>query len=232
MLEQLKQEVYEANMLLPKYHLVTFTWGNVSGIDREKGLFVIKPSGVDYDKLTPDSMVVVNLEGEVVEGDYRPSSDTPTHVVLYNRFQEIGGVVHTHSPWATSWAQAGRGIPCYGTTHAYYLYGQVPCVRTLTKEEIETAYEKNTGVLIADEFERLAVDYLATPAVLCKNHGPFTWGKDAKEAVHNAVVLEEVAKMAARCEQIDPKVNPAPQELQDKHYYRKHGKNAYYGQSK
>ena len=232
MLEQLKQEVYEANMLLPKYHLVTFTWGNVSGIDREKGLFVIKPSGVDYDKLTPDSMVVVNLEGEVVEGDYRPSSDTPTHVVLYNRFQEIGGVVHTHSPWATSWAQAGRGIPCYGTTHADYLYGQVPCVRTLTKEEIETAYEKNTGVLIADEFERLAVDYLATPAVLCKNHGPFTWGKDAKEAVHNAVVLEEVAKMAARCEQIDPKVNLAPQELQDKHYYRKHGKNAYYGQSK
>lgn len=232
MLEQLKQEVYEANMLLPKYHLVTFTWGNVSGIDREKGLFVIKPSGVDYDKLTPDSMVVVNLEGEVVEGDYRPSSDTPTHVVLYNRFQEIGGVVHTHSPWATSWAQAGRGIPCYGTTHADYLYGQVPCVRTLTKEEIETAYEKNTGVLIADEFERLAVDYLATPAVLCKNHGPFTWGKDAKEAVHNAVVLEEVAKMAARCEQIDPKVNPALQELQDKHYYRKHGKNAYYGQSK
>lgn len=232
MLEQLKQEVYEANMLLPKYHLVTFTWGNVSGIDREKGLFVIKPSGVDYDKLTPDSMVVVNLEGEVVEGDYRPSSDTPTHVVLYNRFQEIGGVVHTHSPWATSWAQAGRGIPCYGTTHADYLYGQVPCVRTLTKEEIETAYEKNTGLLIADEFERLAVDYLATPAVLCKNHGPFTWGKDAKEAVHNAVVLEEVAKMAARCEQIDPKVNPAPQELQDKHYYRKHGKNAYYGQSK
>ena len=232
MLEQLKKEVYEANMLLPKYHLVTFTWGNVSGIDREKGLFVIKPSGVDYDKLTPDSMVVVNLEGEVVEGDYRPSSDTPTHVVLYNRFQEIGGVVHTHSPWATSWAQAGRGIPCYGTTHADYLYGQVPCVRTLTKEEIETAYEKNTGVLIADEFERLAVDYLATPAVLCKNHGPFTWGKDAKEAVHNAVVLEEVAKMAARCEQIDPKVNPAPQELQDKHYYRKHGKNAYYGQGK
>mgnify|MGYP000015372568 FL=1 len=232
MLEQLKQEVYEANMLLPKYHLVTFTWGNVSGIDREKGLFVIKPSGVDYDKLTPDSMVVVNLEGEVVEGDYRPSSDTPTHVVLYNRFQEIGGVVHTHSPWATSWAQAGRGIPCYGTKHADYLYGQVPCVRTLTKEEIETAYEKNTGVLIADEFERLAVDYLATPAVLCKNHGPFTWGKDAKEAVHNAVVLEEVAKMAARCEQIDPKVNPAPQELQDKHYYRKHGKNAYYGQSR
>ena len=218
-------------MLLPKYHLVTFTWGNVSGIDREKGLFVIKPSGVDYDKLTPDSMVVVNLEGEVVEGDYRPSSDTPTHVVLYNRFQEIGGVVHTHSPWATSWAQAGRGIPCYGTTHADYLYGQVPCVRTLTKEEIETAYEKNTGVLIADEFERLAVDYLATPAVLCKNHGPFTWGKDGMEAVHNAVVLEECAKMAMRAELINSQVKPAPQELQDKHYYRKHGANAYYGQN-
>ena len=232
MLEELKKQVYEANMELPRRGLITYTWGNVSGIDRESGLVVIKPSGVDYDKLTPDSMVIVNLEGEVVEGDYRPSSDTPTHVVLYNRFQEIGGVVHTHSPWATSWAQAGRGIPCYGTTHADYLYGQVPCVRTLTKEEIETAYEKNTGVLIADEFERLVVDYLATPAVLCKNHGPFTWGKDAKEAVHNAVVLEEVAKMAARCEQIDPKVNPAPQELQDKHYYRKHGKNAYYGQSK
>lgn len=230
MLEQLKQQVYEANLLLPKHHLVTFTWGNVSGIDREKGLFVIKPSGVDYDKLTPESMVVVNLDGEVVEGNYRPSSDTPTHAVLYNRFPEIGGVVHTHSSWATSWAQAGRGIPCYGTTHADYLYGQVPCVRNLNKEEIETAYEKNTGVLIADEFERLAVDYLATPAVLCKNHGPFTWGKDAKEAVHNAVVLEEVAKMAARCEQLNPNIEPAPQELQDKHYYRKHGKNAYYGQ--
>ena len=147
MLEQLKQEVYEANMLLPKYHLVTFTWGNVSGIDREKGLFVIKPSGVDYDKLTPDSMVVVNLEGEVVEGDYRPSSDTPTHVVLYNRFQEIGGVVHTHSPWATSWAQAGRGIPCYGTTHADYLYGQVPCVRTLTKEKLKLLMKKTRECL-------------------------------------------------------------------------------------
>lgn len=230
MLEQLKQQVYEANLLLPKHHLVTFTWGNVSGIDREKGLFVIKPSGVDYDKLTPESMVVVNLDGEVVEGNYRPSSDTPTHAVLYNRFPEIGGVVHTHSSWATGWAQAGRGIPCYGTTHADYLYGQVPCVRNLNKEEIETAYEKNTGVLIADEFERLAVDYLATPAVLCKNHGPFTWGKDAKEAVRNAVVLEEVAKMAARCEQLNPNIEPAPQELQDKHYYRKHGKNAYYGQ--
>ena len=221
MLEELKKEVYEANMLLPKYQLVTFTWGNVSGIDREKGLFVIKPSGVDYDKLRPEDMVVVDLNGNKVEGDYNPSSDTETHVVLYNRFPKIGGIVHTHSPWATSWAQAGRGIPCYGTTHADYLYGEVPCVRNLTEKEINEAYEKNTGVLIADEFDRPGLDYIATPAVLCKNHGPFTWGKDAHEAVHNAVVLEEVAKMAARCELINPKVQPAPQELQDKHYFRK-----------
>lgn len=230
MLEELKKEVYEANMLLPKYQLVTFTWGNVSGIDREKELFVIKPSGVDYDKLRPEDMVVVDLNGNKVEGDYNPSSDTETHVVLYNRFPKIGGIVHTHSPWATSWAQAGRGIPCYGTTHADYLYGEVPCVRNLTEKEINEAYEKNTGVLIADEFDRPGLDYIATPAVLCKNHGPFTWGKDAHEAVHNAVVLEEVAKMAARCEMINPKVQPAPQELQDKHYFRKHGANAYYGQ--
>ena len=230
MLEELKKEVYEANMLLPHYGLVTFTWGNVSGIDREKGLFVIKPSGVDYEKLTPEDMVVVDLNGNKIEGDLNPSSDTATHVVLYNRFPKIGGVVHTHSPWATSWAQAGRGIPCYGTTHADYLYGEVPCVRNLTKEEIDEAYEKNTGVLIADEFEARGKDYIATPAVLCKNHGPFTWGKDANEAVHNAVVLEEVAKMACRCELINPENKPAPQELQDKHYYRKHGANAYYGQ--
>ena len=230
MLEQLKKEVYEANMLLPKYDLVTFTWGNVSGIDRESGLFVIKPSGVEYDKLPPEDMVVVDLNGNKVEGRYNPSSDTPTHVVLYNRFPKIGGVVHTHSSWATSWAQAGRDIPCYGTTHADYIYGEIPCVRNLTKEEIEEAYEKNTGVLIADEFEAKKKDYIAVPAVLCKNHGVFTWGKDAHEAVHNAVVAEEVAKMAARCEMINPQVKPAPQELQDKHYYRKHGANAYYGQ--
>ena len=230
MLEQLKKEVYEANMLLPKYGLVTFTWGNVSGIDRESGLFVIKPSGVEYDKLTPDDMVVVDLNGNKVEGRYNPSSDTPTHVVLYNRFPKIGGVVHTHSTWATSWAQAGRDIPCYGTTHADYIYGEIPCVRNLTKEEIEEAYEKNTGVLTPDEFERKAKDYLAVPVVLCKNHGILTWGDDAHEAVHNAVVAEEVAKMAARCEIINPDVKPAPQELQDKHYYRKHGANAYYGQ--
>lgn len=230
MLEQLKKEVYEANMLLPKYGLVTFTWGNVSGIDRKSGLFVIKPSGVEYDRLSPEDMVVVDLEGNKVEGKYNPSSDTPTHVVLYNRFSKTGGIVHTHSSWATSWAQAGRDIPCYGTTHADYIYGEIPCVRTLTKEEIEEAYEKNTGVLIADEFERMGKDPVAVPAVLCKNHGVFTWGKDAHEAVHNAVVAEEVAKMAARCELIDPQVKPAPQELQDKHYYRKHGANAYYGQ--
>ena len=177
MLEQLKKEVYEANMLLPKYHLVTFTWGNVSGIDRESGLFVIKPSGVEYDQLTPEDMVVVDLKGNKVEGKYNPSSDTATHVVLYNRFPEIGGVVHTHSSWATSWAQAGRDIPCYGTTHADYFYGSIPCVRNLTKEEIEEAYEKNTGVLIADDFEEKNRDYIAIPGVLCKNHGVFTWGK-------------------------------------------------------
>lgn len=228
MLEQLKKEVYEANMLLPKYGLVTFTWGNVSGIDRESGLFVIKPSGVDYDKLTWEDMVVLDLDGNQVEGTMRPSSDTPTHLELYRNFPDMGGIVHTHSPWATSWAQAGRGIPCYGTTHADYMYGEIPCVRNLTKEEIDEAYEKNTGVLIAKHFK--GKEYMAMPAVLCKNHGPFTWGKDAHEAVHNAVVLEEVAKMAARCEMINPQVKPAPQELQDKHYYRKHGANAYYGQ--
>ena len=228
MLEKLKQEVYEANMQLPKYGLVTFTWGNVSGLDKETGRFVIKPSGVDYDRLTPEDMVVMDLEGNKIEGTYNPSSDTPTHLELYRAFPDIGGIVHTHSAWATSWAQAGRGIPCYGTTHADYMYGEKPCVRNLTKEEIDEAYEKNTGVLIADYFKEK--DYLSMPAVLCKNHGPFTWGKDACEAVHNAVVLEEVAKMAARSEMINPQVLPAPQELQDKHYYRKHGADAYYGQ--
>lgn len=228
MLEELKKAVYEANMKLPKYGLVTFTWGNVSAIDRKNGLFVIKPSGVDYDKLTPDAMVVIDLDGNQIEGTYNPSSDTATHLELYKAFSHIGGIVHTHSPWATSWAQSGRSVPCYGTTHADYIYGNIPCLRCLTKEEIEDAYEKNIGLLIADYFKDK--EYMAVPACLCKYHGPFTWGKDANEAVHNAVVLEEVTKMAMRCEMINPHIKPAPQELQDKHYLRKHGYNAYYGQ--
>ena len=228
MLEELKQKVFEANMQLPKYGLVTFTWGNVSGIDRESGLVVIKPSGVEYDTMKPEDMVVVDLDGKVVEGKYRPSSDTPTHVELYKAFPKVGGIVHTHSSWATSWAQAGRSIPCYGTTHADYMYGEIPCVRNLTQEEIDEGYEKNTGTVIISYFQDR--DYEAVPCVLCKNHGPFAWGKDPAEAVHNAVVLEEVAKMAARCELINPHLEPAPQRLLDKHYYRKHGANAYYGQ--
>lgn len=230
MLEELKRQVYEANMLLPKYGLVTFTWGNVSAIDRESGLFAIKPSGVEYESMKPEDMVVMDLNGNRVEGGLRPSSDTPTHLELYKAFPEIGGIVHTHSSYATSWAQAGRSIPCYGTTHADYIYGEVPCVRCLTKEEIDEAYETNTGKLIVSEFKRRKKEIMAVPAVLCKNHGPFTWGKDAKEAVHNAVVLEEVAKMAYRTESINSRAEPAPQELQDKHYYRKHGAGAYYGQ--
>ena len=228
MLEELKQAVCEANKLLHRYGLVTFTWGNVSQIDRETGYFAIKPSGVDYDKLTPEDMVLMDLEGNKIEGKYNPSSDMPTHLELYRSFPKIGGIVHTHSSWATSWAQAGRGIPCYETTHADYIYGEVPCLRCLTKEEIQEDYERNTGRLIAAYFREK--DYMAVPVVLCENHGPFTWGKDGKEAVHQAVVLEKVAKMAARCEQINPEVQPAPQELQDKHYYRKHGEHAYYGQ--
>lgn len=230
MLEELKKRVYEANMLLPKYGLVTFTWGNVSEIDEVSGIFAIKPSGVDYDKLTPDDMVLMDLKGNKVEGRYNPSSDTPTHLELYKAYPQIGGIVHTHSSYATSWAQAGRDIPCYGTTHADYIYGEVPCLRCLTEEEIAEAYEQNTGLLIVSEFQKMGKDVMAVPAVLCKNHGPFTWGKNAHDAVHNAVVLEEVAKMAYRAETINPRIQPAPQELQDKHYYRKHGANAYYGQ--
>lgn len=228
MLEQLKEEVYRANMELPEHGLVVYTWGNVSAIDRESGLVVIKPSGVDYATMKPEDMVVVDLEGKVVEGTLRPSSDTPTHVELYKAFEGIGGVVHTHSAWATSWAQAGRGIPCYGTTHADYFYGEIPCARVLTPEEVEEAYEKNTGKVIIEAFE--GRDPLSCPGVLCTSHGPFTWGKNAAEAVHNAVVLDEVAKMAAQTEMINPKVRPAVQYVQDKHYYRKHGANAYYGQ--
>ena len=230
MLEQLKKEVYEANMLLPKHGLVTFTWGNVSGIDRQTGYFVIKPSGVDYDELKPEDMVVMDLEGNKIEGKYKPSSDTATHLELYKKYPEIGGVVHTHSPEATSWAQAGRSIPLYGTTHADYFFGEIPCARLLTQEEIDEGYERNTGLVIIETFEEKGLNPMYTPGVLCTNHGPFTWGKDAAEAVHNAVVLEEVAKMAFRTEVINPKVAPAPDRIRDKHFFRKHGENAYYGQ--
>ena len=229
MLEALKQAVYEANMELPRRGLITYTWGNVSGIDRKSGLFVIKPSGVDYELLKPSDMVVVDLEGRRVEGDLNPSSDTPTHVELYKAFPQIGGIVHTHSPHATAWAQAGRGIPCYGSTHADYFYGEIPCARNLTAQEIEDGYEKNTGLVIAETFRDRNPVYV--PGVLCKNHGPFAWGKDAAEAVHNAVVLEEIAKMNLMTEILNPSGdNRTPQCMQDKHFQRKHGPNAYYGQ--
>lgn len=230
MLEELKKQVYQANMELPKRNLVTFTWGNVSGIDRESGLFVIKPSGVEYDVLRPEDMVVMGLDGKKAEGEMNPSSDTETHLELYLAFKEIGGIVHTHSPHATAWAQAGRGIPCYGSTHADYFYGEIPCARNLTAEEIDAGYEKNTGLVIIDTFE--GKNPLYVPGVLCKNHGPFTWGKDAGQAVHNAVVLEEVARMALMTERLCPQAEPTPQCMQDKHFLRKHGPNAYYGQGK
>ena len=230
MLEELKKVVYEANMELPKRNLVTYTWGNVSGIDRKSGYLVIKPSGVDYDKLSPEDMVVVDLNGNVVEGKYKPSSDTATHIELYKRYEEIGGIVHTHSPEVTSWAQAGRSIPLYGSTHADYFFGEIPCARSLTDEEIAENYEQNTGKVIIETFDEKGLNPMYTPAVLCVNHGPFTWGKDARQAVYNAVVLEEVAKMATRTELINPNVKPAPDSIRNKHFYRKHGANAYYGQ--
>ena len=228
MLEELKQIVCKANLELPKYGLVTFTWGNVSGIDREKGLVVIKPSGVEYDNMKPEDMVVVDLDGKVVEGKYKPSSDTPTHLALYKAFPNIGGVVHTHSRWATSWAQAGRGIPAYGTTHGDYFYGEIPCTRKMTIEEIRGEYEKETGNVIIETFEGKSADDI--PAVLVHSHGPFTWGTDPHNAVHNAVVLEELAFMAFHTEAIQPGKETMQQELLDKHYLRKHGANAYYGQ--
>ena len=231
MLEELKKQVCEANLQLPQHGLVVFTWGNVSGIDREKGLFVIKPSGVPYDELKPEDMVVMNLKGEKVEGDLNPSSDTPTHMELYNKFPNIGGVVHTHSRWATIWAQAGRGIPAYGTTHGDYFYGTIPCTRRMTPEEIAGEYELETGNVIIETFQGKSPDYI--PAVLVNSHGPFTWGKDCFEAVHNSVVLEELAMMAWHTENIHPEGRaPMQQELLDKHFLRKHGANAYYGQKK
>ena len=231
MLKELKQKVYEANMLLPKYGLITFTWGNVSAIDREKGLIVIKPSGVEYDDMTADDMVIVDLLGNKVEGKLNPSSDTATHVKLYNEFKDIGGIVHTHSRWGTIFAQAGKGINAYGTTHADYFYGKVPCTRAMTETEINEEYEHNTGVVIAETFKGINPNYM--PGVIVKNHGPFTWGKDALEAVHNAVVLEEIAMMAFNTEVLagQAAIAEVPKVLLDKHFLRKHGPGAYYGQS-
>lgn len=234
MLEELKQKVYEANLKLVEYNLVVLTWGNVSAIDREKGLFVIKPSGVPYDSMTADDMVVMDLQGNKVEGKYNPSSDTPTHTELYNRFSSIGGIVHTHSSWACSWAQAGRDIPAFGTTHADFANGDVPCTRGLTEDEVNGEYELNTGKVIVEEFAKRNITPEECPAVLVHRHGPFTWGKDAFKAVENALILEEVSKMASRTEKIasysDKSDIGIEEYLLNKHYQRKHGKNAYYGQ--
>jgi L-ribulose-5-phosphate 4-epimerase len=229
MLKKLKAQVYRANLLLPKHGLVTFTWGNVSGINRKKGLVVIKPSGVAYDNMQVDDMVVVELEtGKTVEGSLKPSSDTATHLELYKAFPDIGGIVHTHSRWATTFAQAGRGIMALGTTHGDYFYGEIPCTRKMTKAEIEGEYEKETGTVIIETFKDK--DPNAVPAVVVHSHGPFAWGTDAMNAVHNAVVLEEVAFMNFHAMMLEPGIKPMQQELLDKHYLRKHGANAYYGQ--
>ena len=230
MLEQLRQQVFDANLELPRRGLVLYTWGNVSGIDRERGLVVIKPSGVAYDDLTPELLAVVDLDGRVVEGQLNPSSDTKTHLELYQAFPDIGGVVHTHSTCAAAWAQAGQDIPCYGTTHADYFYGPVPCTRSLTEAEVESDYEDNTGRVIAETFRSRGLDPAAVPGVLCRSHGPFTWGKDPAQAVYHAAVLEQVARMALFTRQLNPCAAPAPQYVQDKHYLRKHGPDAYYGQ--
>lgn len=230
MLEKLKEEVWKANQELPKRNLVTYTWGNVSGIDRKKGLFVIKPSGVDYESMRPEDMVVVDLEGHVVEGKLNPSSDMKTHLELYKAFDKIGGITHTHSPFAVAWAQAKRDIPACGTTHADYFYGDIPCTRDLTAEEIEDDYERNTGRLIVRTFTERSLDPISVPAVICAHHGPFAFGTDAGQSVMHAAVLEEVAKMALLTGQINPSADPAPAWIQTKHYERKHGPNAYYGQ--
>lgn len=226
-MEKLKQEVFEANLDLVKYGLVLFTWGNVSAIDREKGLVVIKPSGVSYDAMRKEDMVIVDLDGRVVEGSLNPSSDTPTHLEIYKAFPEVGSIVHTHSTYATAWAQASRGIPTVGTTHADYFYGEVPCTRAMTVSEVGGEYEKQTGTVIIERFEGL--NPMHTPAVLVSNHGPFAWGRDAHEAVHNSVVLEEIAKMAFITHSLNPRME-MNELLTDKHFNRKHGSNAYYGQ--
>lgn len=237
-LPELRQQVWRANMDLQVHNLVTFTWGNVSGIDRETGLVVIKPSGVAYEDLSPENMVLVDLDGNIVQGDLKPSSDTATHLALYRAFKDIGGIVHTHSSYATSWAQAGAAIPAFGTTHADYFYGNIPCARALTDQEIKQDYELNTGKVIIETIRGLASntqgegegDPMAIPGILVREHAPFTWGTDPHNAVHNAVVVEEVAKMAFRTITINPSTLPIPQTLLDKHYLRKHGKDAYYGQ--
>jgi len=231
MLEELKKIVCEANLELPRYGLITFTWGNVSGIDRESGLVVIKPSGVSYDGMTADDMVVVDLDGNVVEGKYKPSSDTPTHVALYKAFPSLGGIVHTHSRWATTFAQSGMGIPALGTTHGDYFYGEIPCTRPMTPAEIAGEYELETGNVIIETFREKNIDASQVPAALVFSHGPFAWGTDPMDSVHNAVVLEELAFMAFHTMQLRPDIKPMQQELLDKHYLRKHGANAYYGQN-
>lgn len=232
MLEQLKQDVYEANMLLPKEGLVIYTWGNVSGINEDRTMFAIKPSGVDYDDLRPEDIVIVDMDGKVVEGKMNPSSDTPTHLEIYRNFKDVKGVVHTHSRWATIWAQARRPIPPYGTTHADYFYGEIPCTRPLTEEEVEEAYELNTGKVIVETFEEKDINPMYVPAVLVSGHGPFAWGTSPKDAVHNAVVLNEVGMMALNAELIhnSKRMDDIPAYVSKKHFMRKHGPNAYYGQ--
>lgn len=228
--EALRKKVWEANLLLPKYNLVTFTWGNVSEADRKQGVFAIKPSGVAYETLQPEDIVVLDFQGNQVAGSLNPSSDTKTHLELYRAFPEVGGIVHTHSPYAVAWAQAGKDIPCYGTTHADYFYGAIPCARNLTEEEIQEDYEKNTGLTIVETFRTREINPVYVPGVICRSHGPFAWGKDGMEAVYHGVVLEEVAKMAVFTCQIDAAASPAPQCVVEKHFSRKHGPNAYYGQ--
>lgn len=232
MLENLKKQVFDANLALPEHGLVKFTWGNVSAVDREKEWIVIKPSGVDYKTMTYEDMVIVDFDGNKIEGELNPSSDTATHIALYKAFPEIGGIVHTHSPWATSWAQAGVDVPALGTTHADTFYGDVPCARFLTEAEISTAYEKETGHVIVETFKERGIDPMAVPAVLLKGHGPFTWGKTPEDAVMNSVVLEEVCRMNYYAKAINPLSSVLPQAVLDKHYLRKHGKDAYYGQKK